>query len=176
MAENSAIQRLREVCAELELPPPPDFVFVDTASQTLFRYKEGALALTCRVSTSRFGIGNKDGSYMTPLGLHRVEHKIGDSAQPWTIFESREDTGVIWTEGMNEENQILSRIIRLRGLQPGVNAGPGIDSYERYIYIHGTNNEKMIGTPMSHGCVCMKNDDVINLYNMIEEGTLVYIN
>ena len=176
MTKNSAIPRVRGACMELELPEPTIFIFVDTSSQTLEYYKEAAIMLTCSVSTSRFGIGNRDGSYMTPLGLHRVEHKIGDEAKPWTIFKSREDTGVVWKEGMDEENQILSRIIRLRGLETGVNAGPGIDSYERYIYIHGTNNEKMIGTPMSHGCICMKNDDVINLYNMIEEGTLVYIN
>ncbi|MCL2182613.1 MAG: L,D-transpeptidase [Chitinispirillia bacterium] len=176
MTKNSAMRRVRGVCAELGLPCPADFIFVDTLAQTLEYRKEAGEALSCRVSTSRFGIGNRDGSYMTPLGLHRVEEKIGSGATPWTIFKSREDTGVVWSEGMDGENQILSRIIRLRGLEPGVNVGPGIDSYERYIYIHGTNNEEMIGTPMSHGCVCMKNDDVINLYNIVEEGTLVYIN
>jgi UDP-N-acetylmuramate--alanine ligase len=176
MAKKTAIPRVRGVCTELGLPQPDIFIFIDTSSQTLEYYKEPATELTYRVSTSRFGIGNRDGSYMTPLGLHRVEQKIGGGARPWTIFKSREDTKVVWTEDMDGENQILSRIIRLRGLETGVNAGPGIDSYERYIYIHGTNNENMIGTPMSHGCICMKNDDVINLYNIVEEGTLVYIN
>lgn len=112
---------------------------------------------------------------MTPPGLHRVEEKIGHNAQPWTIFRSRENTGEIWRPGMDDENQILSRILRLRGLEEGINAGAGIDSYERYIYIHGTNHEEKIGTPMSHGCVCMKNDDIIRMFDIIEEGTLVYI-
>jgi len=175
MSETSPIVRVREVCAELELPAPEKFIFVDTALQSLSYYNEETIVMNCAVSTSQFGTGNRDGSYMTPLGLHRVEDKIGGGAQPWSVFKSREDTGVIWRNGMDEENQILSRIMRLRGLEEGVNAGPGIDSYERYVYIHGTNNEKMIGTPMSHGCICMRNDDVITLYNIVEEGTLVYI-
>jgi hypothetical protein len=175
MSEISPMARMKDTCAELGRPAPEKAIFVDTTSQTLTYYSDGVITMTCAVSTSRFGTGNRDGSYMTPLGLHRVEDKIGGDAPPWTIFKSRENTGVIWREGMDGENQILSRIMRLRGLETGVNAGPGIDSYERYVYIHGTNNEKRLGTPMSHGCVCMKNDDVINLYNMIEEGTLVYI-
>jgi UDP-N-acetylmuramate--alanine ligase len=143
--------------------------------QTLYYYKKSKQVLTFTISTSRYGIGNKEGSYKTPLGLHRIEGKIGEDATPWTIFKSRENTGVIWLPGMDEENQILSRILRLRGLETGVNAGEGIDSYDRYIYIHGTNNEEKIGTPMSHGCICMKNDDIIKMFNIIEEGTLVYI-
>jgi UDP-N-acetylmuramate--alanine ligase len=154
---------------------PEDFIFVDTDSQTLTYRKAASDAMVCAVSTSRFGIGNRENSYMTPLGLHRIEEMIGGGARPWTIFKSREDTGVVWEEGMDGENQILSRIIRLRGLEEGVNAGPGIDSYDRYIYIHGTNNEESIGKPMSHGCICMKNDDVIRLFDMAEPGTIVYI-
>jgi len=167
--------RVAYLCAELKLPAPGNFIFVDTASQSLAYCEKSVTALTCAVSTSRFGTGNRDGSYMTPPGLHVIEEKIGDGAPPWTIFDSRENTGVIWRAGMDDVNQILTRILRLRGLEQGVNAGPGIDSYERYIYIHGTNNEKMVGTPMSHGCICMKNDDVIRLFDMVDVGTLVYI-
>jgi UDP-N-acetylmuramate--alanine ligase len=175
MADTTPAQRVAEVCADLQIDAPDDFIFIDTVSQSLTYYKKSAGAVTYAVSTSQFGIGNREGSYMTPPGLHRIEEKIGGGAKPRAVFRSREDTGTVWSAGMDGENQILSRIMRLRGLEAGVNAGQGIDSYDRYIYIHGTNNEEMIGTPMSHGCVCMKNDDVIRLFDMVETGTMVYI-
>ena len=168
-------QQINDACAKLGLAAPNEFIFVDTGSQTLAYCKNSAVADTYIISTSRFGIGNREGSNMTPLGLHRIEEKFGDGAPPKTIFRSRENIGIVWHEGMDNENQILTRILRLRGLEPGVNAGPGIDSYERYIYIHGTNREDLIGTPMSHGCVCMRNDDIIKLFNIVETGIFVYI-
>jgi len=173
--KTSPTERVKGICKELELPSPNSFVFIDTVSQSLTYCKESVPVMNCVVSTSRFGTGNREGSYKTPLGLHRVEEKIGDDAKPWTIFRNRENTGEVWSAGMDDENQILTRILRLRGLEPGVNVGDGIDSYDRYIYIHGTNQEEMIGSPMSHGCVCMKNDDVVRLYDMVDVGTLVYI-
>jgi lipoprotein-anchoring transpeptidase ErfK/SrfK len=172
----ATIERLSDLCKELELAAPKDFVIVDTNEQTLSYLKRRDAAAIFRVSTSQFGIGNREGSYKTPPGLHRIAEKIGDGAPPKTIFSSRENTGVVWTDGMDDENQILTRILRLQGLEPGVNAGPQIDSYDRYVYIHGTNREDLIGTPFSHGCVCMKNEDIITLYNMVEVGTYVYIN
>ncbi|MDR3012423.1 MAG: L,D-transpeptidase [Chitinispirillales bacterium] len=175
MQEISPMERVRRVCADLELNMSEDLIFVDIEKQTLAFYKKSEPMMNCAVSTSRFGIGNRENSYMTPLGLHYVEEKIGDGATPGTIFRSRENTGVIWTEGMEGENQMLSRILRLRGLEPGLNVGPGIDSYDRYIYIHGTNREDMLGKPASHGCVCMGNNDVIRLFDMAAEGTFVYI-
>jgi lipoprotein-anchoring transpeptidase ErfK/SrfK len=173
--KRATIGRMTDLCKELELAAPKDFVLVDTNEQTLTYLKEAGDEVVFRASTSRFGIGSREGSYKTPLGLHRIEEKIGGGAKPWTIFCSRENTGVVWSEGMDDENQILTRILRLRGLEPGVNAGPGIDSYDRYVYIHGTNREDLIGTPFSHGCVCMRNEDVIALYDMVEAGTYVYI-
>ncbi|MBD3422133.1 MAG: L,D-transpeptidase family protein [Chitinivibrionales bacterium] len=127
------------------------------------------------VSTSRYGIGNAEGSNQTPLGLHRLVEKYGADAPTGRIFESRKDTGKIWKPGMSRENMILTRILRLEGLEAGVNKGKGIDSYARYIYIHGTNNEEMIGTPISHGCICMRNDDIIGLFDSVTEGDLVII-
>jgi lipoprotein-anchoring transpeptidase ErfK/SrfK len=170
-----AIERVKDLCKELELVAPDDFVLVDTNAQTLTYYKGADAALVRRVSTSRFGTGNAEGSYKTPPGLHRIAEKIGGEAAPWTIFSSRENTGIVWKDGMDEENQILTRILRLQGLEPGVNAGQSIDSYDRYIYIHGTNREDMIGTPFSHGCVCMRNDDIILLYDTVDVGTYIYI-
>lgn len=127
------------------------------------------------ISTSKYGIGNVENSNQTPLGIHRIANKIGDNAPPGRIFKSRIDTGIDWCEDLTEENMVLTRILRLQGLEPGVNNGPGIDSFERYIYIHGTNREDLIGTPMSHGCICMRNKEIIELYDSVEEGTIVII-
>lgn len=100
---------------------------------------------------------------------------IGHNAPAGRIFKSRIDTGIKYDQDTREENLICTRILRLEGLQPGINKGPGIDSYERYIYIHGTNREKEIGTPLSHGCICMKNTDIIALFNIVKENTIVVI-
>ena len=171
----AAIERVSGLCKELELAAPDDLVLVDTNGQTLSYLKKAGGGVIFEASTSRFGTGNREGSYKTPLGLHRIAEKIGEGAPLWTIFSSRENTGAVWTEGMEGENQILTRILRLQGLEPGVNAGPEIDSYERYIYIHGTNREDLIGTPFSHGCVCMRNEDVAELFDMVDVGMYVYI-
>jgi UDP-N-acetylmuramate--alanine ligase len=155
---------------------PDRYIVVDTARQRLTVMKDEIAVEEYPVSTSRFGIGNEEGSFKTPRGVHRVREKIGAGASAGRIFRDRIDTGEDWPIGKPGENLILSRILRLEGLQQGVNKGKGIDSYERYIYIHGTNNEDRIGHPISQGCVCMKNDDVIRVFDSIEEGDIVLIN
>jgi lipoprotein-anchoring transpeptidase ErfK/SrfK len=112
---------------------------------------------------------------MTPPGVHRVKEKYGHGVPVGRVFRDRLDTGDTWTIGEPGDNLILTRILRLEGLEDGINRGPGIDSYERYIYIHGTNNETSIGSPASHGCVCMTNKDVIELFDAVPEGTIVVI-
>lgn len=154
---------------------PDRIIIVDTEQQKLHLIENRKIIRSFDVSTSKFGIGNRDGSYMTPPGIHRIEEKIGKGAPSGRIFESRNDTGIDWHEGLTGDNLILTRILRLRGLEEGINSGPGIDSYERYIYIHGTNQENRIGKPNSHGCVCMRNQDIIELFDSVEEGTIVFI-
>jgi len=154
---------------------PDEYLLVDSTSQGLFHIVNNSIRHHYMVSTGRNGIGNRDGSNQTPPGIHRIVEKIGADAPEGTIFRDRLNTGEIWHHGLTEENLILSRILRLKGLEDGVNVGPGIDTYERYIYIHGTNQEMLIGTPISHGCICMKNSDIIALFDMIEEDTLVVI-
>jgi UDP-N-acetylmuramate--alanine ligase len=154
---------------------PARLCIVSIAGQRLSLVNNQSVAAVFPVSTSRFGAGNREGSFMTPPGIHRVTHKIGDGAPPGRIFRDREDTGEDWRGEERDENLILTRIIRLEGCEDGVNRGPGIDSFERFIYLHGTNRESGIGTPLSHGCVCMRNDDIISLYSMIEVGTIVVI-
>lgn len=131
------------------------------------------------VSTSIFGMGNQNGSFKTPLGEHSIAQKIGAGCAINEVFTGREPQGVL--EVLQAESKslpediITSRILWLQGMEPGVNNGEGIDSYQRYIYIHGTTEEEKIGTPASHGCVRMRNQDVIDLFNRVDEGCRVLI-
>ncbi|HEX2958353.1 MAG TPA: L,D-transpeptidase [Chitinispirillaceae bacterium] len=166
-----ALQKIKNILLSI----PNRIIIVDTSAQQLHIVENGNSKTAFNISTSKYGIGNREGSNMTPPGVHRIEQKIGKDAPPGRIFRSRIDTGTDWHIGLTEDNLILTRILRLRGLEPGINSGPGIDSYERYIYIHGTNQEDLIGTPNSHGCVCMKSNDIISLFDAVEEGTIVVI-
>lgn len=159
--------------------PEKSFLIVSIEKQEMYLAKNGRVEKTYRVSTSKFGIGNKQGSGKTPLGVHRVAEKFGDGAKPGSIFVGRKNTGntaAIIKEPVDvPEDHVTTRILWLEGLEAGVNKGKGIDSKERYIYIHGTPEEGLIGTPASHGCVRMYNADVIELYELVEKGTLVVI-
>ena len=126
-------------------------------------------------STSRFGNGCRENSYKTPLGIHRIKERIGAGAPSGRIFRHRRDTGVDWDGASLEENLILTRILRLEGLEEGANKGPGIDSFERFVYIHGTNREELVGSPLSHGCLCLKNEEMARLFGSVTAGTLLYI-
>lgn len=129
------------------------------------------------ISTSRYGQGQKEGSLQTPLGIHRIAQKIGDHEPLGRVFRSR-----VATEEMclpddfeGEADVITSRILWLEGLQPGLNRGGDVDSFKRYIYIHGTADEAGIGSPASIGCIRMRNSDVMALYDRVEPGDLVII-
>ena len=169
------IEQILKMINNSFLLKPKRIIVVEVALQRLHLIENGKSILTFNISTAKNGAGNQEGSNKTPTGVHRIEEKIGDGAPVGRIFKSRVDTGQNWHTGLTDDNLILTRILRLKGLEPGINSGPGIDSYERYIYIHGTNQENRIGTPNSHGCICMKNDEVIQLFNAVEEGTLVVI-
>ncbi|OUD13974.1 L,D-transpeptidase [Thioflexithrix psekupsensis] len=156
-------------------PPPPKYadteIIVDVERQMLFLFKNKKLLKQYPVSTSKFGIGNRQDSYQTPLGRHYIAHKIGANAAINTIFKARSNTqSVAVINQQQEEDVITSRIMWLKGLEDGVNRGPGIDSYDRYIYIHGTADEASIGKPASFGCVRMRNDDVIALFSLVKPG------
>ncbi len=134
-----------------------------------------------RIATATAGTGAIANSYQTPLGWHNVSEKFGDDA-PWgQVFRARGATREIWQPGDDtEEDLVLTRILWLDGEEPGKNqgyneAGQLVDSKRRYIYIHGTNGEAEIGTPSSHGCIRMYNDDVIEIYDMLPLGTPVLI-
>lgn len=149
---------------------------VDSKNHIMAHYVQGKLATTYPVSLAKKGLGSLMDSEQTPFGIHTICEKYGEDAPAGTIFDSREPTGEIWQEGDDRENLILSRILRLQGEVPGVNKGPRVDSYERYIYIHGTNKEDAVGREdVSHGCILMTNEDVIRLYDKVQEGCVVII-
>ena len=118
------------------------------------------------------GIGAAAGSHRTPPGWHRVAGRIGATAPLGQIFRARRRTCRVllpsaWRQPPNGEDLILTRILRLDGLEPGVNRGPGIDSFSRYVYLHGTNHEQLLGRPASHGCIRMANRDIAALFAFI---------
>lgn len=165
--------------SEISQPPPDSFIKISVSDQKLYLLESDQVLLEFPVSTSAYGVGSEAGSNKTPLGKHQILRKIGDKAPLGTIFKSRINTGrvaTIYTDDTDiEEDDVTTRIMRLTGLEAGKNQGPGVDSFSRYIYIHGTPEEGLIGRPASHGCVRMKNQDVIELFDRVEEGTLVII-
>lgn len=155
-------------------------IIVDVSQQKLFALNsQQQVLLEYAVSTSRYGVGNQDGSFKTPLGEHSIAQKIGDGCAREEVFIGRQPRGLLselQAAGTNLPDDIITaRILRLQGLEPGINLGDGIDSYQRYIYIHGTADEASIGQPASHGCVRMRNDDVIELFDQVEAGCRVSI-
>ncbi|MBI3130615.1 MAG: L,D-transpeptidase family protein [Acidobacteria bacterium] len=154
---------------------PRRLVVVDVARQRLALLVEGELAFETSVSTALNGIGGTEGSFRTPPGWHRIHARIGLGSEPGAIFRSREATGEVWKGEALDEDLILTRVLTLEGLEPGVNQGPGCDSRERTIYLHGTNQEARLGTAVSHGCVRLGNAAVIDLAELLREGDAVLI-
>lgn len=161
-------------------------IIIDISEQKLSLYRscklwenklvESNFIISYRVSTSKYGIGSQARSNKTPLGLHRIEEKIGANAPAGMIFKARQNTGKIaQINQAGAGDLVTTRIMWLKGLEPNKNQGAGIDSYQRYIYIHGTVEENKIGQPASHGCIRMNNLDVIKLFEQVKEGTLVDI-
>ncbi len=159
--------------------PNARLIVVQVNEQCLSLYQHGRLQHSWPVSTAKNGIGNRPNSYQTPVGAHRIDEKIGDGAKPGTVFSGRVATGQIidvTTGNINPDlDLITSRILWLTGMEPGINQGGSVDSHRRYIYIHGTADEAHIGQPVSQGCIRMRNDDVIELFDLVETGTLVLI-
>lgn len=151
-------------------------IWVCARDQRVYLIRTGDVLAVYTCSTSARGLGESEGSLKTPRGWHMVADKIGDGMPPGAVFRDRVFTGEIVTERRDDGRDcILTRIIRLQGLEPGLNAGGGADSYDRYIYIHGTSAEDRIGTPASAGCIRMCNDDVIDLFDRVPSGTPVLI-
>ncbi len=166
---------------QLDLHSTQPVVLVAVLDQKMYLQGKVDTIASYPVSTAKHGVGSRPGSYQTPLGLHRVCDRIGADAPLGMVFNGRRPTGEIVTPAAcdrakeQERDLITSRILRLQGLEPGRNQGEGCDSYERYIYIHGTSDEARIGKAVSHGCIRMTNRDIIDLFNQIPLGTPVMI-
>jgi len=153
---------------------------INVTEQQLSLFDEaGELLQQYPVSTSKYGSGSENGSEKTPLGLHRIKDKLGGAMPVNEVFIGRLPHGNLdecKERGVElPDDVIMSRILWLEGMEPGRNQGGYVDTYQRYIYIHGTNHEDSIGTPSSIGCIRMCNQDVVDLYRLVEVGSEVLI-
>ena len=156
-----------------------NLLFVSIENQKMYRIQSKNIIETYEISTSKYGIGNQMGSNKTPTGLHKINSKYGHNTPVNGKMIGRVFHGqiakIFSDTTTSKTDDITSRILWLEGLENGINKGDNIDSYKRYIYIHGTSEEGRIGIPSSHGCVRMKNKDVIDLFNEVAIGTFVLI-
>lgn len=155
-------------------------VRVDIAAQQLSVFADdGACIRRYPVLTAANGAGEASGSLCTPRGRHRIRAKIGAGAPYGAVFRGRRPTGALWSGAFAAAHPgrdwVLTRILWLCGEEPGRNRGGAVDSMRRYIYIHGTGDDQPMGTPRSHGCVRMRNRDVIELFALLPVGTVVEI-
>ena len=154
-------------------------LFVDIDTQSLLHIKKGTVFKKYSISSSYYGTGSTENSLKTPLGRHEIYMKIGNGLPNNAILKGRVWNGAIAdiiTEPIDTDfDLVTSRILWLDGLEVGKNKGEGIDSRNRYIYIHGTAEEGLIGKPASDGCIRMYNDDVIELFDLVDEKAQVWI-
>lgn len=153
---------------------------ISISKQKLFLINNDGLVTEYNISSSAYGEGSLEGSFKTPLGKHIVKKMIGQDVPYGGRLIGRVYQGEIYPiyfqdNVIVQEDVVQSRIIWLDGLEEGVNRGAGIDSFQRYIYIHGTPEEWRLGQKASKGCIRMANKDVIELFSLISAGTLVNI-
>lgn len=151
-------------------------LLIDLAQQQMYVV---ALHQTYQISSALKGIGEAENSGKTPRGWHCIAEKIGADAPENSVFVGRIPTGEIYSAGLDEKfpqrDWILTRILWLKGLEQGFNLGEGVDTFNRYIYIHGTPDKNPMGVAQSHGCIRMHNQELIELFEYIPQNTLVYI-
>jgi len=155
-------------------------IIISISGQNLTLLDEaGQLEKRYAISTAAKGAGEQDGSFCTPRGQHLIRAKIGAGQPVNTVFVRRRPTGEIYTPELGaqfpERDWILTRILWLSGCERGFNRLGTVDTMRRYIYIHGTPDSVAMGVPGSHGCVRMRNDDLLDLFERVEPGTPVEI-
>jgi len=178
IAQNSIIERVNNYL-DRKNAFTDEVIYVSIKKQKLYHIEHDSIIKEYIISSSAFGIGNVSGSNKTPIGLHSIKEKYGEKTPINGKMTGREFHGNIATiytdQTKSKTDDVTSRILWLEGLEKGKNTGEGIDSFKRYIYIHGTSEEGRLGKPASHGCIRMKNKEVIDLYKLVEVGTLVLI-
>jgi lipoprotein-anchoring transpeptidase ErfK/SrfK len=154
-------------------------ILVDLSRQTLHLLDDDRVMRRYPVSTARSGPGEQRDSGCTPRGLHRIRVRIGQGCPEGTVFVGRRPTGEVYGPGLAdrypERDWILTRILWLTGLESGRNRGGSVDTLRRYIYIHGCPDSEPMGEPCSHGCIRMRSSDLMELFDLVEAGTLVDI-
>ena len=173
-SKNKVPEACLATCGRLKIEPTSFILTVNISKQTVSLFEDNKFVKKFRCSTSRFGIGQIEGSNRTPLGLHRIAEKIGGGEPAGTVFKSREVVGHT-SQPEFANAKITTRIMWLEGLEPGFNQGGNVDSHARYIYIHGTGDQETIGEPASHGCIHLADADLVTLFDLLPSGTLVWI-
>jgi lipoprotein-anchoring transpeptidase ErfK/SrfK len=157
----------------------PTRIKIELQEQRLDLYRDEKLQSSYPISSAINGPGEKLGSGCTPLGEHLIRIKIGEGEPENAVFEARRPTGEIYTpelgEAFPERDWILTRILWLSGKESGFNRGGDRDSLRRFIYIHGCPDSEPMGEPRSHGCIRMRNSDLLELFDRVETGTSVEI-
>ena len=175
--KNSVLEKIESIESSYEYLDA--LLYVDIPSQQMFFIKKGEIVNIYSISSSYYGTGNKVNSLMTPLGKHEIYKKLGENLPENAILKGRVWNGAIADiikEPLDTDfDHVTSRILWLDGLEEGKNKGPGIDSRERYIYIHGTAEEGLIGKPASDGCIRMYNREIIELFDLVDEKAQVWI-
>ena len=177
MNKNSTIVELESIDSSYK--SLENLIYVDISSQTLSYIVKGTVSKKYNISSSYYGTGSEANSLKTPLGKHEIYKKIGNELPINAILKGRVWNGAIADiiEGPidTDYDHVTSRILWLEGLEEGKNKGNGVDSRNRYIYIHGTAEEGLIGKPASDGCIRMYNNEVIELFELVSEKTQVWI-
>jgi hypothetical protein len=177
-SSQTSADEFEKVCKRFGITPTQFILAVRIAEQTVSLFEKDNFVKKFPCSTSRFGIGQTEGSNRTPLGLHRIAEKIGAGETAGTVFKARRIIGHT-SQPEFADAKITTRILWLEGLEPGLNKGfdgdVNVDSHARYIYIHGTADQKSIGQPASHGCIHLVDADLISLFDLLPGGTLVWI-
>lgn len=150
------------------------------SQQILALFKYGQLIRSYRISTAKNGVGELMGSECTPRGRHVIRAKIGDGCEANTVFVGRRPTGEFYSDTLRSQfpqrDWILTRIMWLCGTEVGKNRFGEVDTMHRYVYIHGCPDDDEMGVPTSHGCIKMRNVDVMELFDTVPAGTTVLIN
>ncbi len=151
--------------------PDLDLLHISIADQMLYGFSAGQLTVRLSVSTARNGVGERNGSGCTPRGLHQVRAKIGAGLPLAGVLRGRRWTGEVWSPQLHQQfpgrDWILTRILWLSGLEPGRNRLGEVDTFRRYIYLHGTPDTEPMGEPLSHGCIRLRNVDMLALFDRV---------
>ncbi|SDT99577.1 L,D-transpeptidase [Halopseudomonas salegens] len=156
-----------------------ELIHISLSEQTLRGFSAGRESCLFPVSTALNGAGEMDGSGCTPRGQHRVRARIGDGEPLGAVFVGRRPTGEVWSPELAachpQRDWILTRILWLCGEQPGFNRGGDCDSQRRFIYLHGTPDDQPMGVALSHGCIRLRNTDMLELFAQTPVGCRVLI-